>query len=229
MTQTKHIQWHNLKSIESLSYQVCDEILQSAAEAIAARGKFTIVLAGGNTPRGVYCLLKEAKADWAHWHIYHGDERCLAPDHVDRNSLMARQAWLQYVPIPENQIHDIPANLGPLEGSRDYAQTLKDVGTFDLTLLGLGDDGHTASLFPGHVIDNSADAVPVFNSPKPPAERITLSQLRLSNSRKVLFLVTGTAKQQAVDNWRKGVAIPAALISAKDSIDIFCYEIVLNS
>ena len=116
-----------------------------------------------------------------------------------------------------------------MEGSRDYAQTLKDVGTFDLTLLGLGDDGHTASLFPGHVIDNSADAVPVFNSPKPPAERITLSQLRLSNSRKVLFLVTGTAKQQAVDNWRKGVAIPAALISAKDSIDIFCYEIVLNS
>jgi len=227
--QTERIQWHNLKSIESLRHQVCDEILQSAAEAIAARGKFTIVLAGGNTPRAVYRLLRDAQADWAHWHIYHGDERCLAPDHVDRNSLMARQAWLQYVPIPESQIHDIPANLGPLEGARDYAQTLKNVGSFDLTLLGLGEDGHTASLFPDHEIDNSADAVPVFNSPKPPAERVTLSQLRINNSRKVLFLVTGAGKQQAVDNWRKGIAIPAALISAKDSLEIFCYEVVLKT
>jgi len=229
MMQTERIQWHNLKSIESLRHQVCDEILQSAAEAIAARGKFTIVLAGGNTPRAVYRLLRDAQADWAHWHIYHGDERCLAPDHVDRNSLMARQAWLQYVPIPESQIHDIPANLGPLEGARDYAQTLKNVGSFDLTLLGLGEDGHTASLFPDHEIDNSADAVPVFNSPKPPAERVTLSQLRINNSRKVLFLVTGAGKQQAVDNWRKGIAIPAALISAKDSLEIFCYEVVLKT
>ena len=229
MTQTNNIQWHRLASIESLRHQVCDEIVQRAAEAIATRGKFSIVLAGGHTPRAVYRLLRDVKADWAHWHVYHGDERCLAPDHVDRNSLMARQAWLQYVAIPESQIHDIPAELGPVEGASAYAQTLKEAGTFDVVLLGLGEDGHTASLFPGQVVDNSADAVPVFNSPKPPLERVSLSQQRLNNSREVLFLVTGAGKQQAVDNWRNGVAIPAALIKPKESVEIFCYEVDLDA
>ena len=229
MTQTNNIQWHSLASIESLRHQVCDEIVQRATEAISTRGKFSIVLAGGHTPRAVYRLLRDVKADWAHWHVYHGDERCLAPDDIDRNSLMARQAWLQYVAIPESQIHDIPAELGPVAGARAYAQTLKEVGTFDVVLLGLGEDGHTASLFPGQVVDNSADAVPVFNSPKPPLERVSLSQQRLNNSREVLFLVTGAGKQQAVDNWRNGVAIPATLIAPKESVEIFCYEVDLDA
>ena len=229
MTQTNNIQWHRLASIESLRHQVCDEIVQRAAEAIAKRGKFSIVLAGGHTPRAVYRLLRDVKADWANWHVYHGDERCLAPDHVDRNSLMARQAWLQYVAIPESQIYDIPAELGPVEGASAYAQTLKEAGTFDVVLLGLGEDGHTASLFPGQVVDNSADAVPVFNSPKPPLERVSLSQQRLNNSLEVLFLVTGAGKQQAVDNWRNGVAIPATLIAPKESVEVFCYEVDLDA
>ena len=228
MTQTNHIQWHPLDSIESLRHQVCDEIVQRAAEAIVKRGKFSIVLAGGHTPRAVYRLLRDVQADWEHWHIYHGDERCLAPDHEDRNSLMARQAWLQYVPIPESQIHDIPAELGPVEGAMAYAKTLKDTDTFDVVLLGLGEDGHTASLFPGHVVDNTADAVPVFHSPKPPLERVSLSQQRLSNSREVLFLVTGAGKQQAVDNWRNGVPIPATLIAPRESVEVFCYEVNLG-
>ena len=139
-----------------------------------------------------------------------------------------RQAWLQYVAIPESQIHDIPAELGPVEGARAYAQTLKEAGTFDVVLLGLGEDGHTASLFPGQVVDNSADAVPVFNSPKPPLERVSLSQQRLNNSREVLFLVTGTGKQQAVDNWRNGLEIPATLIAPKESVEVFCYEVDLD-
>ena len=229
MTQTNNIQWHSLASIESLRHQVCDEIVQRATEAIAKRGKFSIVLAGGHTPRAVYRLLRDVQADWVHWHVYHGDERCLAPDHVDRNSLMARQAWLQYVAIPESQIHDIPAELGPVAGARAYAQTLKEVGTFDVVLLGLGEDGHTASLFPGQVVDNSAEAVPVFNSPKPPLERVSLSHQRLNNSREVLFLVTGAGKQQAVDNWRNGVAIPATLIAPKESVEVFCYEVDLDA
>lgn len=225
---SKSIRWQHFESIESLRHTVCDEIVKSANEAIAKRGQFSIVLAGGNTPRAVYRLLRDIKMDWSKWHIYHGDERCLPSDHEDRNSLMVEQVWLHYVDVPASQIHDIPTELGPVAGAKAYAETLKNAGTFDMVILGLGEDGHTASLFPNHVVDNSADAVPVFNSPKPPAERISISQNRLNNTREVIFLVTGAGKQQAVDNWRKGVAIPATLIEPKNGVDVYCYEVELR-
>lgn len=228
VNQAKNIRWKHFDSIESLRHQVCDAIVASAQKAIAKNGRFSIVLAGGNTPRAVYRLLRDVSMDWSKWHVYHGDERCLPADHVDRNSLMAEQAWLRYVNIPASQIHDIPAELGNVAGAQAYAEILKDVGTFDLVILGLGEDGHTASLFPGQAVDNSAAAVPVFNSPKPPAERVTLSQNRLNDAREVLFLVTGAGKQQAVDDWRKGVAIPASLIVPLEGADIYCYEVELN-
>jgi len=170
-------------------------------------------------------LLKDAQADWARWHVYHNDDRCLPVDHVERNSLMARTTWLNHVAIPANQIHDIPAELGNIEGAKAYAKTLAGVPTFDLVLLGLGEDGHTASLFPNQAVDNSADAVPVFEAPKPPADRITMSQQRLSNAREVIFLVTGAGKQEAVDNWRQGEAIPATLITPGNGVDVYCYGV----
>jgi 6-phosphogluconolactonase len=214
--------------MEALRHGVCDAIVLSANDAIAKRGKFSIVLAGGNTPRTVYRLLRDLPMDWAKWHIYHGDERCLPPDHEDRNSLMVEQVWLDYVNIPANQIHDIPAELGPVAGAKAYAEVLKDLAAFDLVLLGLGEDGHTASLFPDHIVDNSADAVPVFNAPKPPSERVTISQNRLNNSHEVIFLVTGAGKQEAVDNWRSGVDIPATLIKPEKGVDVYCYEVELK-
>lgn len=228
MSQTNNIRWNSFESIESLRHSVCDAIVRCANESIARRGQFSIVLAGGNTPRGVYRLLRDLPMDWAKWHVYHGDERCLPRDHEDRNSLMVEQVWLHYVAIPASQIHDIPAELGPVSGAKAYAETLKNEGTFDLVLLGLGEDGHTASLFPNHAVDNSAEAVPVFNSPKPPLERITISQNRLNNTHEVIFLVTGKGKQEAVDNWRKGVAIPATLIAPENGVDVYCYEVELN-
>ena len=232
MNQTKNAyesaHWKHFDSIESLRHKACDLIVACAQEAIARNGRFSIVLAGGNTPRGVYRLLREVPMDWSKWHVYHGDERCLPADHVDRNSLMAHQAWLQYVDIPASQIHDIPAELGNVAAAKAYAEVLKDEGAFDLVILGLGEDGHTASLFPNQTVDNSADAVPVFNSPKPPDERVTLSQNRLNNANEVLFLVTGAGKQEAVDQWRKGVAIPASLIAPIGRLDICCYEVELN-
>jgi 6-phosphogluconolactonase len=91
--------------------------------------------------------------------------------------------------------------------------------------LGLGEDGHTASLFPGQIVDNSADAVPVFDAPKPPANRITLSQQRLSDAREVIFLVTGAGKQDAVNNWKNGLAIPATLIKPNNGVDIYCFGV----
>lgn len=226
--QIKTPRFQLFQSIESLRHATCDAIVKSAHEAIAARGKFSIVLAGGNTPRAVYRLLRDMKLDWPNWHVYHSDERCLPPDHEDRNSLMVDQVWTHYVDIPKNQIHDIPAELGVVEGAKAYAETLKNVPTFDMVLLGLGEDGHTASLFPGHVVDNSADAVPVFNSPKPPPERISLSQNRLNDTREVIFLVTGEGKQDAVNQWRQGVKIPATLIAPKGGVDVYCYEVELK-
>jgi len=226
--QVQNTRWKYFDSIESLRHTVCDQILKSAKDAIKRHGQFSIVLAGGNTPRAVYRLLRDIKMDWSKWHIYHGDERCLPRDHEDRNSLMVEQVWLHYVDIPANQIHDIPAELGPIVGAKAYAKTLEGVPAFDMVLLGLGEDGHTASLFPGHAIDNSADAIPVFNSPKPPPERISLSQNRLNNTHEVIFLVTGAGKQEAVDNWRNGVAIPATLIAPKNGVDVYCYDVSLR-
>jgi 6-phosphogluconolactonase len=228
MQDENNTRWKNFESIESLRHGVCDAIVKSANDAISKRGKFLIVLAGGNTPRAVYRLLRDLPLDWTKWHIYHGDERCLPQAHEDRNSLMVEQVWLDYINIPTNQVHDIPAELGPIEGAKSYAQTLKNASTFDMVLLGLGEDGHTASLFPNHEVDNSADAVPVFNSPKPPSERVTISQRRLNNSREVIFIVTGAGNQVAVDNWRNGVKIPATLISSENGVDVYSYEVVIR-
>jgi 6-phosphogluconolactonase len=217
--------WHNFETQESINQATLKRILVAASDAIASRGSFSIVLAGGSTPKSVYALLKDADADWANWHVYHNDDRCLPVDNAERNSLMARTTWLNHVSIPANQIHDIPAELGNIEGAKAYAKTLAGVPEFDLVLLGLGEDGHTASLFPNQVVDNSSDAVPVFDAPKPPADRITVSQQRLSNTREVIFLVTGAGKQDAVNNWRNGVAIPATLITPKNGVDVYCFGV----
>lgn len=220
--------WHTFDSQEDINQAAVRRILQAADEAIAKHGSFLIVLAGGSTPKSVYQLLSKQQADWSKWHIYHNDDRCLPVDHIDRNSKMVRDAWLDHVAIPQSQIHDIPAELGNVEGAKAYAETLKGVRAFDLVILGLGEDGHTASLFPNQAVDNSSDAVPVFNAPKPPAERITISQNRLNKTNAVLFLVTGSGKQEAVDNWRNGVAIPATLIAPENGVDVYCYQVALN-
>ena len=223
---TKQIsRWHTFQTQDEINHATLNRILAAAKEAIDERGSFSIVLAGGSTPKNVYALLKDAQADWAKWHVFHNDDRCLPVNDVERNSLMARTTWLDHVAIPAYQIHDIPAELGNVEGAKAYANTLVGVPIFDLVLLGLGEDGHTASLFPGQLMDNSADAVPVFDAPKPPANRITVSQKRLSNAREVIFLVTGAGKQDAVNDWRNGVAIPATLITPKNGVDVYCYGV----
>jgi 6-phosphogluconolactonase len=223
---TKQIsRWHTFQTQDEINQATLNRILAAAQQAIAERGSFSIVLAGGSTPKNVYALLKNAQADWSNWHVYHNDDRCLPVDDSERNSLMARTTWLNHVSIPAPQIHDIPAELGNVEGAKAYAKTLAGVPEFDLVLLGLGEDGHTASLFPNQPVDNSADAVPVFDAPKPPADRITVSQQRLSNTREVIFLVTGAGKQDAVNDWRNGVSIPATLIKPKNGVDVYCYGV----
>ena len=217
--------WHSFASQDEINQAILKRILQAADEAIAKYGSFLIVLAGGSTPKSVYQLLAKEQADWANWHVFHNDDRCLPVDHAERNSKMAREAWLNHVAIPQAQIHDIPAELGNVEGAKAYAKTLAGVRSFDLVILGLGEDGHTASLFPNQAVDNTADAVPVFNSPKPPADRVTISQNRLNNTHEVLFLVTGAGKQDAVNNWLNSVAIPATLIAPTCGVDVYCFGV----
>jgi 6-phosphogluconolactonase len=225
--QLANTRWHTFDSQNGINQAAVARILKAADEAISKYGSFLIVLAGGSTPKAIYQLLSKQKADWAHWHIYHNDDRCLPVDHAERNSKMARDVWLNHVAIPQDQIHDIPAELGNVEGAKAYTQTLAGVRSFDLVILGLGEDGHTASLFPNQAVDNSADAVPVFDAPKPPADRITISQNRLNNTNEVMFLVTGSGKQEAVDKWRNGALIPAALISPDSGVDVYCFGLKL--
>lgn len=220
--------WHSFESQAALNQASLARIVAAASEAIAARGAFSIVLAGGNTPKSIYELLRHADTDWSKWHIYYNDDRCLPVDHPDRNSLMAAQAWLDHVAIPKQQIHDIPTELGPVAGAKAYAEILAGLGDFDLVLLGLGEDGHTASLFPGHTWDDSVDAFPVFDAPKPPPERVSISGARLSRSREVIFFVTGAGKQEAVDNWRKSVAIPATVIAPEAGVDVYIYGVNID-
>ena len=228
MTNLTNTRWHPFNAQAEINQATTQRILAAANEAIAKHGSFLIVLAGGSTPKSVYELLAKAEADWSKWHIYYNDDRCLPVDHAERNSLMAANAWLNHVAIPKSQIFDIPTELGNVEGAKAYAKTLAGVRTFDLVLLGLGEDGHTASLFPNQAVDNSADAVPVFEAPKPPADRVTISQNRLNDTHEVIFLVTGAGKQEAVDNWRKGVKIPATLISSPNGVDVYCFGVALN-
>ena len=228
MTQPSATRWHLFNTQDDINQAAVTHILSAADEAIKQHGSFLIVLAGGSTPKAVYQLLSKENADWKNWHVYHNDDRCLPIDHEERNSKMARDAWLSKVAIPDQQIHDIPAELGNIEGANAYAKTLDGVRTFDLVLLGLGEDGHTASLFPNQLVDNSADAVPVFEAPKPPADRITISQNRLNKTNEVMFLVTGAGKQEAVDSWRNGVAIPATLVTGQNGTDVYCFGVELK-
>jgi 6-phosphogluconolactonase len=213
--------WHRLDTADHVASTVCQHILSAAQHAIADRGAFKLVLAGGTTPEKVYRLLADSPADWANWYIYYGDERCLPVAHPDRNSLMAEHALLNNVAIPREQIFTIPAELDPETAAKHYQATIAHALPFDMVLLGMGEDGHTASLFPHHVHDEQELAHAVYNSPKPPSERVSISAKALSNTRQLLFLITGANKQEAVHAWRAGADLPVAHILPECPIDVY--------
>ena len=225
------VRWLPVADVAELERTACRLIVDASQRAIKERGEFLIVLAGGNTPRGVYRLLRKQSADWSRWNVYFGDERCLPAGDAGRNSKMAADEWLDHVPIPKDQVHPIPAELGATAAALAYAETLRNVSEFDLVLLGLGDDGHTASLFPGHDWGTSSDApavLAVFNAPKPPPERVSLSAARLSRAREVLFLIAGDDKRDAVARWRAGENIPARAIRPRGGIDVLVESKLLS-
>jgi 6-phosphogluconolactonase len=207
------MEWIVLDDAEAVARKARDEILNIAENAIAARGRFSIVLAGGTTPERSYALLAQSKSDWNHWHVYLGDERCLPVDNPERNSLMAARTLTDQVPIPPDQVHPIPAELGAKAAAQAYGKIIKDALPFDMVLLGMGEDGHTASLFPGHEHITDALALPVHNAPKPPPDRVSLSPKALGSCRELLFLITGAGKKTAVKQWKHGASLPIAGIS----------------
>jgi 6-phosphogluconolactonase len=218
--------WHPSDSDPAWLAAALDFVARAEREALAARGEFHIVLAGGNTPRLVYEALAREPHDWPRWQVWFGDERCLPAEHPERNSVMARAALLDRVPLAavHASVHFIPGELGAQAAAAAYAEELAGVPAFDLVLLGLGEDGHTASLFPGHAGAQEADAVAVFNAPKPPRERVSLSASRLSRARHVLFLVSGAGKRHALRRWRAGepafATIPAVAIQPEAGVDV---------
>ncbi len=222
--------WHGVADESALQQTAVATILAGAAQAIQERAEFHLVLAGGNTPRGIYRGLCEAAIDWAAWHIYFSDERCLPPDDTARNSRMAAEAWLDHVPIPIEQRHVIAAEMGAAQAAHSYAETLRSVGEFDVVLLGLGEDGHTASLFPYHewgASPGSPDTLAVFDAPPPAPQRVTLSAARLSRARQVLFLVSGESKRRAVNSWRNGGDLPALAIRPPAGVDVLLESALL--
>lgn len=213
---TPHLAWNIFPDPERLADALAAAIAIRAQECLTLRGRYSIVLTGGETPKLLYARLAAIDTDWARWEIYFGDERCVPSGDAERIDAMARAAWLDRVPIAAEHIHTIPGELGPEQAAEAYRRVLADVEAFDTTLLGLGEDGHTASLFPGRTEGRGADdpdAVPVRNSPKPPPERVSLSARRLQAARQVMFLVAGSAKRDAVARLaRLDPAIPASAV-----------------
>ena len=201
-------------------------IFLRAQEAIRTRGRFYLCLAGGSTPKQIYERLSQGPFDknfpWEYTHIFWGDERAVPADHPDSNYKMAHESWLIKVPIPEDHIHAIKDAVNPLKAAETYANKLHEhfaTGghTFDLTLLGLGDDGHTASLFPNTaLLQESHRWVGAIYLKKLDVYRISLTLPALNRSRNIAFLVTGQKKQvalrQVFNDKTSGYDYPAKLI-----------------
>ncbi len=194
---------------EDVAAQACRIIIAEADAALRERQTFRIVLAGGNTPIRTYEMLAGMVQDWSAWEIFWSDERCLPADHADRNSTMAHDVWLSRVAIPARQIHPIPAEHGAVRAAAEYSRLILDRQPFDLVLLGMGEDGHTASLFSTNG-DHVALVIAVHGAPKPPGERVSLNFQTLRACRMQLVLVTGADKSTAMLAWQQGAGLPIA-------------------
>lgn len=219
--------WTVLADQDEVASALVARLAAAAGQAIAEQGWFRLVLAGGRTPRAAYRLLRDTEQDWLHWEVYFGDERCLPVAHPERNSRMAAEALLDHVPIPKDQVCPIPAELGPDFGAQAYETRIRERLPFDLVLLGMGEDGHTASLFPGHSIDPNALVVAVKGSPKPPPQRVSMGYAALRGTAKLLIVVTGQDKHPALQRWQAGDDLPITRVSGGRPVDILVDEAAL--
>lgn len=211
---------------ETLANSAAKEFSRHARSAITRHDRFSVALAGGSTPRVLYSLLAgdeyASKLDWARIHLFWGDERCVLPDHPDSNYRMARKILIDRVPIPEVNVHRMQGELAPEEGALAYERLLYryfswKTPVFDLVLLGMGEDGHTASLFPGDRSLRERNrwviAVDHNQPPVPTVPRLTLTLPILNFARKVMFLVAGESKAETVRRILvSGDKLPAGMV-----------------
>lgn len=197
---------------------------RAAADAVAARGRFLLVIPGGSSPRSTLEALAgpphRQSFPWSRTHVLWVDERAVGVEHPDSNFGAFSREFLPALPLDHDRIHRMRGELGPQAGALDYRQTLKHVvgpstdtaATFDVVLLGVGEDGHVASLFPGSSALNARESVvAVRNAPKPPPERITLTMPALQSTRRLVILGLGAAKADAIRRSLAGEALPAGL------------------
>ena len=194
------------------------QVLAAALDAARAiHGAGHGALAGGSTPRRAYELLGPLLPDWADVHLWFGDERCVPPDDPDSNFRMVREA----LDAPGATIHRIRGELGAEGAAADSSAELGDT-TLDVALLGLGEDGHTASLFPNRPeLQARGVAIPVHDAPKPPPDRVSLTLEKLNASRRIVLLVAGASKAEALARVLAGPdpATPASLLD-RDKLEI---------
>jgi 6-phosphogluconolactonase len=192
---------------DALAHKAAQEFHRLSEAAVQERGRFSVALSGGNTPRAVYTLLasEHKELPWDRIHIFFGDERHVPPDHPDSNFRMASESLLSKVPIPEKNVHRIRAELEAEAAAKEYEQELReffhltdhDWPRFDLIFLGIGEDGHTASLFPGSkALTEASRRVAANWVEKFQAFRITLTFPVLNHAAEVLFMVSGAGKAQ---------------------------------
>ena len=210
-------------------------ILKHADIAVQRRNRFNLMLSGGSTPLAVYSLLASrsvsAQISWDRWHLFWGDERCVPPDHPDSNFGTVREILLESVPIPLQNIHRILGELPPTESATRYQSELKEhfshgeyIGgfpSFDLILLGMGTDGHTASLFPDSPVLgeklNWVSPVKHTSPPLPIVDRVTVTLPLINAAEQVLFLIAGRVKSERLNQVLslQGVqneALPASMV-----------------
>ncbi len=200
--------------LESLSQAAAELFVQRATEAISARGRFTTALSGGSTPQRLYKLLASepyrSAVPWSGVHIFWGDERYVPPEHPDSNYRMVKALLLDHIEIPAANIHPVPTSFPDLEEAASvHAQELEaffgsDI-RFDLALMGMGPDGHTASLFPGEpALDVEDRSVTVARPASQPTARLTYTYPVFNRSRLLLYLITGADKAKILAEVMKG-------------------------
>lgn len=207
--------------------QASNEILDTITQVLAEKGVVHLALTGGTV--GILTLevlakaIAERKTDVSKVHFWWGDERFVARDSADRNALQARNALLNSIDVPRENIHEFPSSDNGLELNVAQAQFAAhmdmvfayNTAAMDLTILGMGPDGHVASLFPGFT-DRSEYIIAVPDSPKPPAQRLSMSLELINRSEKIIFVVSGIDKAEAIESVHKNpdCDLPAAKVAA---------------
>lgn len=227
------------KDLESLSREAAAIFIEQAAMSITERGRFLVALNGGGTPNRLFRLLAteyRKKVDWNKVHFFWGDERCVPPEDAGSNYGQAKEALLDHVPILEGNIHRVKGELDPASAAQDYAQILKSFAgddlefpRFDLAYLGMGEDGHTASLFPGSTVHATDTVIPVTaNYQDRPANRVTLTQAVFNEARMVVFMAAGEKKANTLAKVLSGrynpKQYPAQRIKSKNGILIWLVD-----